>query len=98
MWIVVVRNMRIALKLTLGFGLVLLVFVTAVGLGWMRISRVREDNLFLNQMSEMLSLSGDMADNINRTRYSARGYVYTRNADDLNVAREELKEIGRAHV
>ena len=93
MWIVVVRNMRIALKLTLGFGLVLLVFVTAVGLGWMRISRVREDNLFLNRMSEMLSLSGDMADNINRTRYSARGYVYTRNTDDLNVVREELKAL-----
>ena len=47
------RNMRISLKLSLGFGLVLLVFVVAVAFSWAKISGVQEDNRFMAEISEM---------------------------------------------
>ena len=54
------RNMRISLKLSLGFGLVLLVFVVAVAFSRAKISGVQEDNRLMAKISEVLALITDV--------------------------------------
>ena len=87
------RNMRISLKLSLGFGLVLLVFVAAVAFSWAKISGVQEDNRFMAKISEVLALITDLNDGISGLRFSARGYLYAEDADDMKVGRDSLKAL-----
>ena len=56
------RNVRISLKLSLGFGLVLLVFVIAVVFSRAKIAGVQEDNRFMAKISEVLALITDVND------------------------------------
>ena len=87
------RNMRISLKLSLGFGLVLLVFVVAVAFSWTKISGVQEDNRFMAKISEVLALITDVNDGISGLRFSARGYLYAEDVDDMKVGRDSLKAV-----
>ena len=87
------RNMRISLKLSLGFGLVLLVFVVAVAFSWAKISGVQEDNCFMAEISEVLALTTDLNDGISDLRFSARGYLYAEDADDIKAGRDALKAL-----
>ena len=87
------RNMRISLKLSLGFGLVLLVFVIAVVFSRAKIAGVQEDNRFMAKISEVLALITDLNDGINGLRFSARGYLYAEDAEDLKTGRESFKAL-----
>ena len=87
------RNMRISLKLSLGFGLVLLVFVVAVAFSRAKISGVQEDNRFMAKISEVLALITDLNDGISGLRFSARGYLYAEGADDVKTGRDFLKAL-----
>ena len=87
------RNMRISLKLSLGFGLVLLVFVVAVAFSRAKISGVQEDNRLMAKISEVLALITDLNDGISGLRFSARGYLYAEDADDMKTGRDSLKAL-----
>ena len=87
------RNMRISLKLSLGFGLVLLVFVIAVVFSRAKIAGVQEDNRFMAKISEVLALITDLNDGISSLRFSARGYLYAEDAEDLKTGRESFKAL-----
>ena len=58
------RNMRISLKLSLGFGLVLLVFVVAVAFSWIKISGVQEIYITIRSCKTMFIVSFILLDAI----------------------------------
>ena len=91
------RNMKISLKLSLGFGLVLLVFVVAVMISWVQIGRVEEGSRFLNKVTDAQNLMSELESDIAKARFEVRDYMYSENLDSLKRAREFLAE-AKAHI
>lgn len=87
------RNMRISMKLSLGFGLILLVFIVAVAFSWTRISDVQEDNRLMAKISEVLALTTDLNDHIASLRFAARGYLYTESTEEIRNGRAAVAAI-----
>jgi len=91
------RNVKLSMKLALGFGLVLVVFVTAVMISWLQIGRVEEDSRFLNKVNDAQHLMSELESDIAKARFEVRDYMYSENLDSLKRAREFLAE-AKAHI
>ncbi|NLL36273.1 MAG: methyl-accepting chemotaxis protein [Fretibacterium sp.] len=82
--------MRIALKLSMGFALVLLVFIIAVVFGWFRMTAVQEDNRLLSKVLDILNLSAELSDEVFLTRLNMSEYQNTEKPESLKVIRGSL--------
>ena len=71
------------MKLALGFGLVLLVFVIAVMISRLQIGRVEEDSRFLNKVTDVQNLMSELESDIARARFEVRDYMYSENPNSL---------------
>lgn len=91
------RNVKLSMKLALGFGLVLVVFVTAVMISWLQIGRVEEDSRFLNKVNDAQHLMSELESDIAKARFEVRDYMYSENPDSLKRAREVLTE-AKTHI
>lgn len=84
------RNMRIALKLSMGFALVLLVFVVAVVFGGLKMTAVQEDNRYLSKVLDVQNLSSGLSNGVSLMRLDMREYHYTENPESLKAIRDRL--------
>ncbi len=91
------HNVKLSMKLALGFGLVLLVFVIAVMISWLQIGRVEEDSRFLNKVTDVQNLMSELESDIARARFEVRDYMYSESPNSLKRAREVLAE-ARARI
>ena len=91
------RNVKLSMKLALGFGLVLVVFVTAVMISWLQIGRVEEGSRFLNKVTDAQNLMSELESDVAKARFEVRDYMYSENPDSLKRAREVLGE-AKAHI
>ena len=91
------HNVKLSMKLALGFGLVLLVFVIAVMISRLQIGRVEEDSRFLNKVTDVQNLMSELESDIARARFEVRDYMYSENPNSLKRAREVLAE-ARARI
>ncbi len=83
------KNMKIAVKLSFGFGLVFLIFALAVGYGWKSIRSVRADSeLLAGGISESMLLAGRMEREFAKLFYAMRGFRYLEDDANLKDARE----------
>ncbi|NLL36418.1 MAG: methyl-accepting chemotaxis protein [Fretibacterium sp.] len=87
------KNIRIAWKLLLGFGSVLLLFVLAVVLSRVRIVAVQEGNRFLGKLSDAMLLTGRLERNASALVLSIRGYRYTEDDSHLSEGQEQLEAL-----
>lgn len=88
------RNMRIAVKLSFGFGLVLLIFALAVGYGWKNIRAVRADSeLLAGGVSESMLLAGRVERDFAKLFYAMRGYRYVEDRASLEDARQIVAQL-----
>ena len=78
------HNVKLSMKLALGFGLVLLVFVIAVMISWLQIGRVEEDSRFLNKVTDVQNLMSELESDIARARFEVR--------DQLEIGRASCRE------
>ena len=91
------RNVKLSMKLALGFGLVLVVFVTAVMISWLQIGRVEEGSRFLNKVTDAQNLMSELESDVAKARFEVRDYMYSENPDSLKRAREVLGK-AKAHI
>ena len=91
------RSVKLSMKLALGFGLVLVVFVTAVMISWLQIGRVEEGSRFLNKVTDAQNLMSELESDVAKARFEVRDYMYSENPDSLKRAREVLGK-AKAHI
>ncbi len=84
------KNFKIAFKLFLGFGLLLLLFVAAAFLSWLKISDVQRENSFLIEVADAMLLSGKIEREAANLLLSVNGYRHFEDNDNLKNARERI--------
>ena len=88
-WITL-KNLKISMKLTLGFGLVLILFAVAALFSWSRVSAVEHENDFLSEVSSAVALAARVESSASTIQGALRNYRYTENPGDINTARNAL--------
>lgn len=83
------------MKLSLGFGLLLLVFVMAVLGSWAKIVQVQGENRFLDGMADAMLLSGRAERNVMNLLLNVRGYRYSEKESYLQNSRERVRDLER---
>lgn len=92
------RNVRIAVKLALGFGLVLFIFALAVGYGWVNVHSVRSDSeLLAGGVSDSMLLAGKIERDFAGLFYAMRGFRYLEDDANLTNARKLTGQL-REHL
>ena len=86
------KNMKISMKLALGFGMVLAVFATAVLFGWFRMTRVQEESRFLSKVMDALAIMNGLEIHMEDARFYVRDFQYSEADDSLTKARALLQE------
>ena len=81
MWML--RNLRISWKLGLGFGIVLVMFVFAVFMSWISISRVASENENMEELMKVLQLAADLKQEVALIYSGIRDVRFTEDAKDL---------------
>ena len=83
------KNIRIALKLALGFGLLLGIFALAVLFSWHNMREVREDSqLLAGGVSDSALWAGEVERESNKLFYAMRGFRYLEDESNLKEARQ----------
>ena len=62
------KNMKISMKLALGFGMVLAVFAMAVLFGWFRMTKVQEESRYQSRVMDALAIMNSQEDHREDTR------------------------------
>ena len=70
------KNLKITAKLGVGFGLVLLLFGTAVFFSWMSISTVQKDISFLQDIAKSLEMVNHMNNTVALLRSNVQDLRY----------------------
>ena len=86
------KNMKISMKLALGFGMVLAVFAMAVLFGWFRMTRVQEESRFLSKVMDALAIMNSLEIHLENARFCVRDFQYSEADDSLTKARALLQE------
>ena len=77
------RNLRISWKLGLGFGIVLALFALAVFMSWTSVSNVQKDNLYLEEVMKVLTLSAELKEDVSFVYAGIRDVRFSEDAADL---------------
>lgn len=86
------KNMKISMKLALGFGMVLAVFAMAVLFGWFRMTGVQEESRFLSKVMDALAIMNSLEIHLENARFCVRDFQYSEADDSLTKARALLQE------
>ena len=77
------KNLRIPMKLGVGFGLVLALFGIAVFLSWMSISSVQRDIAFIQDVVQAMKAANDMNNTVSWIRAGIRDLRYSESDEDI---------------
>ena len=86
------KNMKISMKLALGFGMVLAVFAMAVLFGWFRMTGVQEESRFLSKVMDALAIMNSLEIHLENARFCVRDFQYSEADDSLTKARALLQK------
>ena len=87
------KNLNIAAKLGVGFGLVLALFGAAVFFSWVSISAVQKEIAFLQQISKSLDLSNQTRDTVSWIRAGIRDLHYSESEEDIKAIQDKTAEL-----
>ena len=87
------KNLKIAAKLGIGFGLVLLLFGVAVFFSWVSISDVQKEIAFLGQISKSLDLANKARDSVSWIRANIRDLRYSESEEDIEALQGRITEL-----
>ncbi len=90
------RNMKTAWKLGTGFITLLLIFIVAVFLSWLRIASVQQNNEFVKIVDSAMATEIETEEHIYDMRYALRAYQYTGNPEELQKNSDANKKAGEA--
>ncbi|MBR1486648.1 MAG: MCP four helix bundle domain-containing protein, partial [Synergistaceae bacterium] len=91
------KNLKIATKLAVGFGLVLALFGVAVFLSWVSISAVQKEIAFLQQVSKSLDLANHARDSVSWIRAGIRDLHYSESEEDIEKLQTRITEL-QTHI
>ncbi len=87
------RNMKIGAKLSLAFGVLLLIFAGVGGLGWMNMNTVQEEARALaERYVPQLVIATDVQKTIQDMMYEVRGYNFSYERSYLDAGRKAAEE------
>lgn len=87
------KNLRIPMKLGVGFGLVLTLFGIAVFLSWMSISSVQRDIAFIQEVVQAMKAANDMNNTVAWIRAGIRDLRFSESDADINDLTGRLNEM-----
>ena len=87
------RKLKIAAKLGVGFGLVLALFGAAVFLSWVSISAVQKEIGFLQQISKSLDLANRTTGTVSWIRAGIRDLKYSESEEDIKALQDRIAEL-----
>jgi len=87
------RNLKITGKLSVGFGIVLLLFGVAVFLSWRSLSAVQSDMSFQKSVAAQLENNSDLSDAVVAFRVNVRNLKFTEKEEDATAALNEAARI-----
>ncbi|MBR2209399.1 MAG: MCP four helix bundle domain-containing protein, partial [Synergistaceae bacterium] len=87
------KNLKIAAKLAVGFGLVLALFGAAVFFSWVSISAVQKEIAFLQQVSKSLELANQAGGTVSWIRAGIRDLHYSESEEDIKALQERITEL-----
>jgi len=87
------KNLKIAAKLGVGFGLVLALFGAAVFFSWLRISDVQKEIAFLQQISKSIDLANQAGGTVSWIRAGIRDLKYSESEEDIKSLQNRIKEL-----
>ena len=87
------KNMKIAAKLGVSFGLVLLLFGVAVFFSWMSISTVQKDIAFIQQVTRALDVANDMNNTVSFIHAGVRDLRYSESEGDAEALQSLITEL-----
>ena len=87
------KNLKIAAKLGIGFGLVLALFAASVFFSWVSISAVQKEIAFLQQISKSLDLANNTRDTVSWIRASIRDLHYSESEEDVKALQDRIAEL-----
>ena len=87
------KNLNIAAKLGVGFGLVLALFGAAVFFSWMSISAVQKETAFLQQISKSLDAVNKAEGTVSWIRAGIRDFRYSESEEDVQSLQDRLTEL-----
>ena len=90
------RNFKITAKLSIGFGIVLLLFGVAVFLSWTSLSAVQSDIDFLQDVAGQLKLASGISESITSILSGVRNLRFTENDEDANQALSEVATLRKS--
>ena len=87
------RNLKITGKLSVGFGIVLLLFGVAVFLSWTSLSAVQSDIDFLQDVAGQLELTTVLSDAVTSIRADVRNLRFTEKDEEADKALSEVAKL-----
>ena len=87
------KNLRIPMKLGVGFGLVLALFGIAVFLSWMSISSVQHDIAFIQQVVRAMNVANDMTTTVSWIRAGIRDLRFSESDNDIKALQGRMDEL-----
>ena len=87
------KNLKIAAKLAVGFGLVLALFGSAVFFSWVSISAVQKEIAFLQQISKSLDLANHTRNTVSWIRAGIRDLHYSESEEDIKTLQDRISEL-----
>jgi len=87
------RNLKITGKLSVGFGIVLLLFGAAVFMSWRSLSAVQSDMSFQKSVAAQLENNSDLSDAVVAFRVNVRNLKFTEKDEDAEAALNEAARI-----
>ena len=87
------KNLKITAKLGVGFGLVLLLFGTAVFFSWMSISTVQKDISFLQDIAKSLEMVNHMNNTVALLRSNVQDLRYFEDDECMDKLRANITEL-----
>ena len=87
------KNLRISWKLGLGFGIVLVLFALAVFMSWISISRVEEENTYLEEVMKVLQAASDLKEEVSFIYSGIRDIRFSEDAQDLAALEKRMANL-----
>ena len=87
------KNLRIPMKLGVGFGLVLSLFGIAVFLSWMSISSVQHDIAFIQEVVQAMKAANDMNNTVSWIRTGIRDLRLNESEENITALTARINEL-----